>query len=102
MNIPAAIRIDGIDYRVEHSDAPVLVDRQECLGSIDYITTTIKLSNEQSEQAKQQTLLHEVFHGLMRCKGLQVEDEELLVDMLSRGMYQVLEDNPELFYGEAD
>ena len=44
------------------------------------------------------TLLHEILHGIRNHAGLEIEDEEAIVDMFARGIYQVLQDNGERLF----
>lgn len=94
MKIPNSIRIGGVEYEVK-DNIPSLNDGQ-CLlyGQIDYHDNTIKLSDiAQGHQMKCITLWHEILHGIRNHAGISVENEETVVDMFARGIYQVLQDN---------
>lgn len=93
MRIPETIRIGGVDYSVE-DDGYLNDGVNVCYGHIDFEKSEIRLhSGNQSHQHKCQTLLHEVLHGIARHANLGIEDEENVVDTLSKGLYQVLQDN---------
>jgi hypothetical protein len=41
--------------------------------------------------------VHEILHGIVFTTGLNLEDEEITVNVLAKGLYQVIKDNPSLF-----
>lgn len=96
MKIPDSVRIAGVEYPVtlvEH-----LNDGMNALyGRFDPADCKIELSNppRQSHQKRCITLLHEIFHGIIHhaCLEINEKDEERVVEVLSFGMYQVLQDN---------
>lgn len=94
MKIPDSIRIGGVEYAVQNS-CPSLNDGENLLyGQIDYRESIIRISNLcEGHQLKCITLLHEILHGIRNHAGLDVENEEAVVDMFARGLYQVLQDN---------
>lgn len=94
MKIPDSVRIGGVEYEV-FDNQPSLNDGENLLyGQIDYRESTIRLSNLcKGHQMKCITLLHEILHGIRNHAGLEVENEEDVVDMFARGLYQVLQDN---------
>lgn len=68
-------------------------------GLVEFEKARIRITTEGvDEQIQKITLLHEVFHIILDNFGIDTgENEEFVVDSLARGMYQILEDNPELF-----
>lgn len=100
MNILDKVRIGSSDYSVIISNETLVVDRQECKGMIDYEFHKIKINNEiQDEQGQEQTFLHELMHGIVRERNLDLSnsDEETIVDEIAIGLNQVIRDNPEIF-----
>lgn len=98
MNIPKKVKVGGLSYKIEETEEPILVNNQLCYGLADYGSETIKLStNLQSQRVKESTFLHELFHCIFRDRCIESEDEEYLVDVLSKGLHQVIIDNPEIF-----
>lgn len=94
MIIPDSVRIAGVEYRVVF--VPDLNDRLNLLyGEIDYEKCIIEISSTscESEHMKCITLLHEILHGIRKNSGLEIKNEEQIVDMFARGLYQVLQDN---------
>jgi hypothetical protein len=103
MKIPESVRIGGVEYKVTR-DQPFLNDGTNLLyGQINYNETTIELSNvANSHQMKCITLWHEILHGIRNHAGLEIENEEDVVDMFARGIYQVLQDNGARFFDLKD
>lgn len=93
MKIPEIIRIGGVDYSVRN-DEHLNDGENVCYGHIDFEKSAIRLhSGNQCHQHKCQTLLHELLHGIAHHANLEIEDEEKVIDTLSKGLYQVLQDN---------
>lgn len=94
MKIPEFIRIAGVEYAVVYT--PNLNNgEQMAYGHIDYENCLIELSDSlgKSHQKRCVTLLHEILHGIREANGMEIENEEAIVDMFARGIYQVLQDN---------
>lgn len=94
MKIPESIRIGGVEYAIEYT--PNLNNGvQMAYGHIDYENCKIELSATcgTGHEKRCIVLLHEVLHGIREHAGLVIENEEAVVDMFSKGLYQVLQDN---------
>ena len=94
MKIPKSIRIAGVEYEV------ILVPNlntgtQMAYGHIDFENSVISLSetNGVEHQKRCLTLWHEILHGIRENNGMVIENEEFVVDMFAKGIYQVLQDN---------
>lgn len=103
MKIPDSVRISGVEYAIVTK--PDLRDSSRLLcGRIDYNTATIYLSETdcQSEEFRCIVLWHEIIHGILEDRGVQLDEdvEENLCEALSRGIYQVLQDNARKFFAE--
>ena len=101
MKIPESVRISGLEYRVK--EVPLLTDgMHELSGQINYRAQVIKLSNAGYPRngSKALTLWHEIIHGILMDRGLELEDdtEEAVCEAVARGVYQVLEDNADRFF----
>lgn len=98
MQIPETLRIQGVDYQILASPQGLLVE-EFVFGLVEFEKARIRITTEGvDEQIQKITLLHEVFHIILDNFGIDTgESEEFVVDSLARGMYQILEDNPELF-----
>lgn len=102
MEMPKKIRISGVDYIVELTDVPICLEHKECYGCVDYDSGRIRISTsgEISDAHRCITVLHEMLHAILADRDVSTEDdgEEKIVDQLSRGLYQVIRDNPGIFY----
>lgn len=94
MKIPNSIRIGGVEYEIKYEPI-VRVGNDICYGAIDYIESAISLSENDctGHQMRCVTLWHEILHGIRNHAGLAIENEEEVVDMFAKGIYQVLQDN---------
>ena len=100
MNIVNKVRIGSIDYTVNKTTEIILVDHKECFGSIDYNKKLILINSElQDIQGQEETLLHEIVHGIVYERNFSYEknDDETITDELARGLHQLIRDNPKLF-----
>ena len=99
MQIPKRVRIGGIDYTIKHVPRLVSADGDLCNGLFDSNRSVIELNSENdlSQGRIEQVLVHEILHGIVFTTGLNLEDEEITVNVLAKGLYQVIKDNPQLF-----
>ena len=94
MKIPNSIRIAGVEYEVQI--VPNLNNGTNlAYGHLDFENSIIELSDTvgTEHQKRCQTLLHEILHGIRENNGMEIENEEAVVDMFAKGIYQVLQDN---------
>ena len=94
MKIPESIRIAGVEFEVHH--VPHLNNGTNlAYGHIDFENSVIQLSatigTEHQKMCK--TLWHEILHGIVENNGMELDNEEVIVDMFAKGIYQVLQDN---------
>lgn len=100
MNIHEKVRIGSMDYAVKLTGETIVLNAQECKGMIDYEFHEIKISNVvQDKQGQEQTFLHEVLHGIVRERNLDLQntDDEIIIDEIAVGLHQVIRDNPKIF-----
>ena len=94
MKIPESVRIAGVEYKVILT--PNLMNGAvAAYGHIDYENSVISLSDTfgVEHQKRCQILWHEILHGIRENNGMEIENEEAVVDMFAKGIYQVLQDN---------
>lgn len=99
MKIPESVRIAGVEYRI--AIVPNLMHgATAAYGHIDYDNSVIELSDTfgTEHQRRCQILLHEILHGVREANGMEIENEEAVVDMFAKGIYQVLQDNGARFF----
>jgi len=99
MNIPGVVRIGSCYYDVEFTNDTLTVDGREVMGVIEYYNHVIRIKMGMGDvQQQEQTLLHELVHGIARDRSLDLgENEETIVDEISKGLHQVILDNPRMF-----
>jgi hypothetical protein len=98
VEIPDGVRIGGIDFTVTRK--PRLLSDSDTLlcGQINHRTSEIFINGDLGEEMQYITLLHEVLHGVAEHAQLKLSDqEETIIDVFARGIYQVTHDNPEIF-----
>ena len=94
MKIPESIRIGGVEYEVQYAEN-LRIGTELVYGYIDYDNSTITLSTTDGAGHQHQciTLWHEILHGIREHSGMNIDNEEAIVEMFSKGIYQVLQDN---------
>lgn len=94
MKIPESVRIGGVEYPVVYVDY-LNNGTNLAYGHIDYDNCKIELSDTSGtgHERRCQVLWHEILHGIRNHAGLEIENEEEIVDMFAKGIYQVLQDN---------
>ncbi|MDY2736062.1 hypothetical protein [Intestinibacter sp.] len=98
MNIPNTVRIGSVDYAVELSEKPIVLDYKQCNGLIDFSQSKIVLDSKTLEQQQLEiTFLHEVMHGMLHDRNLEEQDNEQLVEALAYALHQLIRDNPDIF-----
>lgn len=99
MEIPGKVRIGSVDYEVTVEDKTIVLDAVQCKGKIDYEYHKINIdSSIHDKQGQEQTFLHELIHGIVRERNLNLNaDEETIVDGLAIGLHQVIRDNQHIF-----
>lgn len=94
MKIPNSVRIGGVEYAVVYT--PHLNDGVNmAYGHIDFENCLIELSETwgTAHEKRCMILWHEILHGIREHNGMEIENEEAVVDMFAKGIYQVLQDN---------
>lgn len=100
MYIPGKVRIGSVDYEIFIEDKTIVLNTDQCKGKIDFEYHKINIdSSIQDKQGQEQTFLHELIHGIVRERSLDLEkvDEETIVDGLAVGLHQIIRDNPQIF-----
>lgn len=88
-----AIKIGGLYYEIlEVEDLEHEERNPGLMGCIDYHQLTIKLEKNLHKKVQDQTLIHEITHGIFAESGYEVHEEEQ-VNRIAKTLYQVLMDN---------
>lgn len=99
MIIPESVRINGMEYKVDYVNE--LNDGRNILkGQIEPGKHIIHINptEENDYQDKCLTFLHEVLHAICYEYSVKLKEEEKVVEALSRGIFQILEDNKERMF----
>lgn len=94
MKIPGSIRIAGVEYEVVL--VPNLMNGAvAAYGHIDFENSRIALSDTFGTEHQKRCLIlwHEILHGIREANGMEIDNEEQIVEMFAKGIYQVLQDN---------
>lgn len=83
------VKIGGIVYSVEIKED--LVGHTGNWGETNLKKTTIALDSNMSKQRTDQTLVHEIVHGIFEEAGFEQDEDK--VNRLGIVLYQVLKDN---------
>ena len=94
MKIPRSVRIGGVEYEVIDNVSGLNDGQNVLAGEINYNDSVIRLNEVVAgHQMKCITLWHEILHGIRNHAGIEIADEETVVELFARGIYQVLQDN---------
>ncbi len=97
--IPNKVKIGGVFYEIAKVDSPPIVDGRACTGAIDYENAKIELLANRDDGQTEQTLWHEILHGIAYDRKLQRffggcdEDHEAILDALASGLHAFMVDN---------
>lgn len=96
MQIPKTIKILGMNYEIKEVD---YIERERNLvGRFDEEMQEIRIRKDISEQFKEQTLIHELVHGILVSMGkLELHEDEVFVTNFSNILHQIIMDNRSLF-----
>lgn len=96
MTIPGKVKIGGYTYCVTREDNPFPVDYEVCHGEHNMSNLQIKVCTIGNQAYQDTVFLHELVHGIIAVYCANKQDEEF-VEQLSKGLYQVIVDNPKIF-----
>ena len=105
MFIPEKVRVGSVDYNVTVADERLILDTQQCSGTVDYGMNEINIdSGIQSKEHCEITFLHELVHAIFNERnlyfpefGIDGDIEEKIVNCVAYGLHQVVKDNPQVF-----
>lgn len=96
MKVLDKVKIGGIEYTVARSARPCTNDTNVD-GEIIYDKATIALRQglETCKDYDDMVFIHEILHGVFN--HMCIEQDEQLIEKLSKGLHQVIKDNPGIF-----
>lgn len=99
IHIPDTVKIAGCVYSVEREDRSFVNGSNVVDGTYSFFDQKIKVVREGTEAYQSVVFLHELMHGIIEnyCPSIvSAADEEKLVEQISKGLFQVITDNPEI------
>lgn len=102
LKLPEFIKIDNINYTVKVVKDLKSDDKKlKLLGCVSYIDSIINIDDKSSVDTAINTLAHEIVHAIFYERGIEdlISKDVLLekiVDEVSKGLVQIIRDNPEL------
>lgn len=95
MKLPKEVKISGMVYKVIPTKEPLIDGNIRAYGHVDFETREITIDvSLRDEQGHMQTLLHEILHAIVYDRDIDLgENEEIIIDQLAKGLYQVLVEN---------
>lgn len=100
IRIPNTIKISGYNYEVKRTEKAFVSNGSACDGLHDFSRQEIVVAYEGNAAYQQTVFLHEMIHGIIRnyCEGIMSDyDEERFTEQFAKGLYQVVNDNPDIF-----
>lgn len=92
--IPKQIKIGGTTYEVKIAEQRTVKGNNVLMGEVDYCAGSIYINEKLKDDVMEQTLLHEMFHIILRVMGREkLNQDEYFVDALSLNLHQVFRDN---------
>lgn len=98
MQIPKKIKIGALTYTVEITDN-LDGGSANCSAEISYRDLAIRVC-PMARARMETSFLHEVVHGMADALGF-IDHNERLVDSMSQLLYQIIQDNPEMFQPDS-
>lgn len=88
------VKVGGIDYDVSVKDLSSFDQPNSfMMGKHHEMNTSIEISDKLSKQKRDQTFIHELLHAVVCESGLELDDEETVVNQMGLVLYQILKDN---------
>jgi len=95
--IPKQIKVGGFLYDVEVKDAPFVGENGSVVdGEHAFAGKKITVADYGCKEYRDLVFLHEVCHAIIEAYVSPEKQDERFVEGFSKGLYQVLHDNPDL------
>ncbi len=102
MNIPKKIKIGGFEYAVERTEQSFVSEGTALDGVHNFAEKKIVVAENGCEEYQEMVFMHEICHGIIAHYLPGLDSEEEFVEQFSKGLYQVVVDNPCVFVVSAD
>lgn len=83
-------KIGGVKYKVVQVKG--LAKEHGLMGQISYDNLLIKIDEDLPQGRKEETLVHELVHGIFYEAGFEEQDEDM-INRVGKVLYQVIQDN---------
>lgn len=90
-----SVKIGPLRYQLIFVERLLSETDNKLQGHIEYQPCTLKVEADADSQIQAVTILHEILHGLLNNVGFYKHDEKL-IDTLAHGLFDVIQDNPDL------
>jgi Zn-dependent peptidase ImmA (M78 family) len=98
MKIPKKVKIGWREFQINENEGKRDDNGSLLDGQISYEERTIYLNKDYGIEQEKVSLLHEIMHGIFNKQGhSEWRTDENLVDAIAEGLYELINDNPELF-----
>ena len=98
MKITEKVKVGGFVYDVERKqEAFVGKDGSALDGEHSFGDKTITVAKHGCKEYQQLVFLHEICHAIIDAYVSPDEQDEKFVEAFSKGLYQVISDNPDIF-----
>lgn len=99
MKITEKIKVGGFVYDVEREKGAFVGQSGTALdGEHSFADKTITVAKHGCKEYQQLVFLHEICHAIIDAYVSPDEQDEKFVEAFSKGLYQVISDNPDIFY----
>lgn len=97
MKITDKVKVGGFVYDVERKDGSFVSDGIALDGAHQFADKKITLGANGCDEYQHLVFLHEICHAIIETYISPNKQDEDFVEQFSKGLYQVLIDNPEIF-----
>jgi len=94
VKLPEQIKCGAFVYEIKHEPCILNNEHAQVMGQARILDLVIKLDDGMTDPHARETLLHEVIHVIEFDRHLDLAENDIF--QLSKGLAQVLLDNPEL------
>ena len=103
MKVIDKVKVGGFVYDVIRTNGAFVGTSGDALdGEHRFADKTIRLSNNGCQEYQNLVFLHEVCHAIIEAYVSPDEQDENFVEAFSKGLYQVIVDNPAMFHVEQE
>lgn len=99
MYIPKQVKVGCFTYDVERLQGSFISDGKALDGEHSFSERLIRVGTNGCGAYQDLVFLHELCHAIIAHYTPQMEQDENFVEQFSKGLYQVLIENPEIFGG---